>query len=217
MKIGMIGTGSVSAALTGKLTALGHEVTVGSRSGDSNSLDPFRGLPGVHTGSFADAAAAGELIFCVVSGVHALEALDQAGAANLAGKTLIDTGNFLDHSGGFPPICAAAQNNSLGAQIQQRFPDTHVVKSLNTMANSVMINPASVPGDHVVFVSGDESSAKDETMVLLSEFGWRDIQIIDLGGIETAAAAEMLMPIWLQVVISRGGFDAGPFNFAINS
>lgn len=217
MKIGMIGTGSVSKALTGKLTELGHEVTVGARSADSESLGPFREMDGVATGSFEDAAAAGELIFSVVAGEHAVEALEMAGEANLAGKTLIDTGNFLDHSGGFPPHSAASQDNSLAAQIQARFPDAHVVKSLNTMTNSVMINPASVPGDHVVFVSGNDSGAKDETMVLLSEFGWRDVQIIELGGIESAAAAEMMMPIWLQIVIARGGFDAGPFNFAINS
>jgi predicted dinucleotide-binding enzyme len=217
MKIGMIGTGSVSRALTGKLTELGHQVTVGARSAESTSLEPFGGMAGVVTGSFADAASAGELIFSVVTGEHTVEALELAGEANLAGKTLIDTGNLIDHSGGFPPHSAASQDNSLAAQIQTRFPEAHVVKSLNTMANSVMINPASVPGDHVVFVSGDDSGAKDEAMTLLSEFGWRDVQIIDLGGIESAAAAEMMMPIWLQVVIARGGFDAGPFNFAINS
>ena len=67
------------------------------------------------------------------------------------------------------------------------------------MTNSVMINPvARVPGDHVVFVSGDDAGAKDQTKALLAEFGWRDVQIVDLGGIETAASAEMLMPIWLQ-------------------
>ena len=217
MKIGMIGTGSVSKALTGKLTELGHGVTVGARSAESSSLDPFREIPNVATGSFADAAVAGELIFSVVAGEHALEALEQAGEANLAGKTVIDTGNFLDHSSGFPPHSSASQDNSLAAQIQKRFPEAHIVKSLNTMTNSVMINPASVPGDHVVFVSGNDSGAKDETMVLLSEFGWRDVHFVDLGGIETAAAAEMMMPIWLQIVIARGGFDAGPFNFAINS
>jgi len=146
MKIGMIGTGSVSKALTGKLTELGHGVTVGARSAESSSLDPFREIPNVATGSFADAAVAGELIFSVVAGEHALEALEQAGEANLAGKTVIDTGNFLDHSSGFPPHSSASQDNSLAAQIQKRFPEAHIVKSLNTMTNSVMINPASVPG-----------------------------------------------------------------------
>jgi predicted dinucleotide-binding enzyme len=217
MKIGMIGTGSVSKALTGKLAELGHDLTVGARSADSASLDPFREMTGVATGSFADAAAAGELVFSVVAGEHAIEALELAGETNLAGKTVIDTGNLLDHSSGFPPRSGASQDNSLGAQIQGRFPEARIVKSLNTMTNSVMINPASVPGDHVVFVSGDDAGAKDQAKSLLSEFGWRDVQIIDLGGIDTAAAAEMMMPMWLQIVIARGGFDAGPFNFAINS
>jgi hypothetical protein len=217
MKIGVIGTGMVSQAISGKLAELGHQVMVGARSADSESLAAFGDVAGIETGSFADAAAFGELVFSLVGGEHTLEALDAAGAQNLAGKTLIDTSNQLDHSQGFPPRCSASEENCLAVKIQQRFPDTHVVKSLNTMNSGVMINPASVPGDHVVFVSGDDEGAKAQAKSLLAEFGWRDVQIVDLGGIASAASVEMLMPLWLNVVIARGGFDAGPFNLAINS
>jgi hypothetical protein len=217
MKIGVLGTGAVARALTGRLAGLGHEVTVGARSADSESLEPFGEIDGVATGSFADAAAEGELLISAVNGDHTLAALESAGAANLAGKTLIEVGNYLDHSGEGMPRPTATLDNCLGIAVQQSFPEARVVKSLNTMNNQVMIDPSIVPGDHVVFVSGDDAAAKAQATNLLKEFGWRDVQIVDLGGIDTAAAAEMLMPLWLALVVARGGFGAGQFNLAINS
>jgi 8-hydroxy-5-deazaflavin:NADPH oxidoreductase len=217
MKIGVIGTGSVSKAISGKLAELAHEVTVGARSADSESLEAFAGIDGITTGSFADAAAAGELLFSVVAGDHTIEALEMAGEDALAGKTVIDTSNRLDTSREFALRSTASVDNSTAIQIQERFPEAHIVKSLNTMTNSVMIDPSTVPGDHVVFVSGEDAGAKDQTKLILAEFGWRDAQIVDLGGIASAAAPEMLMPLWMNLVIARGGFDAGPFNFAVNS
>jgi hypothetical protein len=51
---------------------------------------------------------------------------------------------------------------------------------------------------------------------LLHAFGWRAPQILDLGGIDTAPAAEMTMALWLRVMVARG-FDAPPFNWAVLS
>ncbi|MGH2907108.1 MAG: NADPH-dependent F420 reductase [Solirubrobacterales bacterium] len=217
MKIAVLGTGAVGQTIARRLGELGHEVTVGARSADSPSLEPFSEFTGVAAGSFADAAAASELVFSCVNGEHTLAALEAAGADNLAGKTLVDTGNFLDHSGEGMPRPGATLDNCLGAQIQERFPEARVVKSLNTMNNQVMVDPSIVEGDHSVFVSGDDAAAKDQLKGLLKEFGWRDIQIVDLGGIKTAAAAEMLMPLWIDLVIARGGFGAGPFNIGVHS
>ena len=39
-----------------------------------------------------------------------------------------------------------------------------MVKSLNTMTAEVMVDPGRVPGEHVVFVAGDDAEAK-ETVV----------------------------------------------------
>jgi predicted dinucleotide-binding enzyme len=80
-----------------------------------------------------------------------------------------------------------------------------------------MVDPSLVPGDHVVFLSGDSAEAKQQVKELLDQFGWSEKQILDLGGLETATGPEMLMQLWLDVVIARGGFDAGPFNFAVNA
>lgn len=214
-RIGLLGTGQVAQTLAARLASLGYDVTVGARSADSATLAPFADLPGVRTGSFADAAAGAELILNATNGLHSVDALTQAGADNLRGKTILDVSNALEPvEGGFPrPV--ATPESSLGKRIQDAFPDAHVVKALNTMNNQVMADPSRVPGDHVVFLSGDDAAAKQEVRGILASFGWREVQMLDLGGIDTAAGPEMMMLVWMAVTIARG--DAPRFNWAVNA
>ncbi len=214
-KIGVLGTGNVGQTLSRRIAGLGYDVMVGARSRDSESLAAFADMTGVLTGSFADAAAFGDLVVNATNGQRSLDALDLAGADNLAGKPLLDVSNDLEPvEGGFPkPV--ATSDSSVGQRIQTAFPDAHVVKALNTMNCNVMVEPTSVPGDHVVFLSGDDLQAKDAIVSLLSDFGWRHEQVIDLGGIDTAPAVEMLMALWLRVLAARGMNPR--FNWAIHA
>jgi 8-hydroxy-5-deazaflavin:NADPH oxidoreductase len=125
------------------------------------------------------------------SGAGSLDALRQAGGANLEGKVLVDVANPLDFSRGMPPTFSVANTDSLGEQIQRAFPGVRVVKSLSTITAALMVDPGQVAGgDHHVFVSGDDPDAKAQVMRLLTDgFGWR--QVIDLGDITSARAAEM--------------------------
>jgi predicted dinucleotide-binding enzyme len=213
--IGVLGTGIVGRTFAARLAELGVDVMVGARTADAESLQEIRGL-GVRTGSFADVAGHADLIVNATNGLHSLAALESVGAAALAGKTLIDVSNELAPvDGGFPKPMASA-DDSLGQRIQAAYPGTYVVKALNTMNCTVMVDPSIVPGDHVVFLSGDDAAAKDRAREFLATLGWRPVQIVDLGGIDTAAAAEMTMAIWMRVTIARG-HDAPRFNWAINS
>jgi predicted dinucleotide-binding enzyme len=118
-------------------------------------------------GTFANAAAHGEIVFNCTAGTAALDALKAAGTENLRGKILIDISNPLDFSKGMPPALLFPGNDSLGEQIQRAFPDTKVVKTLNTINAEVMVNPARVPGDHDVFVSGNDPDAKERVTEIL--------------------------------------------------
>jgi predicted dinucleotide-binding enzyme len=215
MRIGVFGTGMVGDTLSKALSKHDHEVTIGARSSDSDSLQPFAD-EGLLTGSFADAAITSELVINATNGNFSVEAVASA-AAELQGKTLIDLSNRLDHSKGMTAAAQASPANSVALDIQAAAPGANVVKALNTMNCNVMVDPSLVPGDHVVFLSGDSADAKQQVKDLLAQFGWREPQILDLGGLETATGPEMLMQLWLDVVVARGGFDAGPFNFAVNS
>jgi predicted dinucleotide-binding enzyme len=90
------------------------------------------------------------------------------------------------------------QHHSLGEQIQRAFPDVKVVKTLNTVNCHVMVNPALIPGEHSVFVCGNDAGAKTKVKEILADwFGWRSI--VDLGDISGARGAEMYLPLWLRL------------------
>jgi predicted dinucleotide-binding enzyme len=216
MKIAVLGTGSVGRRLAGKLSELGHEVVVGTRDPqatlartepDAMGNPPFpvwqADHPAVRLAPFADAAAEGELIVNATGGAGALDALTRAGEANLAGKVLLDISNPLDFSRGFPPSLFVKDTDSLAEQIQRAFPAARVVKSLNTMTAAVMVDPGSVGGgDHTTFVSGDDAEAKQIVVELLGSMGHTDV--IDLGDLSSARAAEMLLPVWLRLMGALG-------------
>ena len=112
-----------------------------------------------------------------------------------------------------PPVLSVVNTDSLGEQIQRAFPDVRVVKTLNTVNAFVMVEPARVPGEHVIFISGDDAAAKEIVKGVLQGFGWGEGSIIDLGGIRTARSAEMYLPLWLSL---WGVTGTGDFNIGIN-
>ena len=224
MKIAVFGTGMVGPAIAGALAKLGHDVVIGTRDPQATlartEAGPMGGVPfaqwhaehsGIALSTFAEAAAGSELVVNATNGSGSLDALAAAGASNLAGKVIVDIANPLDFSQGMPPSLNPVNTDSLGEQIQRAFPDARVVKTLNTMNASVMVDPASVAGgDHSVFVSGNDADAKTVVAGLLADLGHRDI--IDLGDITTARGTEMLLPIWLRLWGALGNAD---FNFKI--
>jgi 8-hydroxy-5-deazaflavin:NADPH oxidoreductase len=200
MRIGILGTGVVGKTLGAKLTKLGHDVRMGSRSSGGEKARAWIKEAGGKSseGTFADASAHAEIVFNCTSGMASLEALRAAGARNLEGKTLIDVANPLDFSKGMPPTLSVCNTDSLGEQIQRAFPTAHVVKSLNTVSANVMVNPSIIPGVHDMFVSGNDAKAKAQVIDLLKTgFGWKEV--IDLGDITGARAQEMHLALWLRL------------------
>ena len=200
MKIGVLGTGMVGATIATKLIELGQEVMMGSRNAGSEKAVTWAQAKGANAsqGAYAQAARFGEILFNCTQGTASVEALQSSGADNLKGKILIDVANPLDFSHGAPPTLSICNTDSLGELIQRTFPETKVVKTLNTVNCGVMVNPALVPGDHDIFVCGNDAGAKARVAELLKQwFGWRSV--IDLGDISAARATEQMMPIWLRL------------------
>jgi predicted dinucleotide-binding enzyme len=228
MEIGIIGTGVVGKTIASKLAELNHDVMMGTRNVTDKLKSTEKDIYGnppfndwletnskIRLGSFSEAAAFAGLVVNATNGSSSVTALINAGAKNLAGKVLIDIANPLDFSKGMPPTLLSGLNNtnSLGEEIQKTFPDTMVVKTLNTMWCGLMINPRLIGnGDHVNFISGNNTEAKAEVRKLLNQFGWPDDNIFDLGDITGARATESLLPIWLRIM---GVTKNGAFNFRI--
>jgi hypothetical protein len=205
MKIAILGTGGVGETLGSKLVALGHEVRMGSRTANNEKAVAWTQKAGARAsqGTFADAAAFGELLFNCTAGMASLEALKQAGTNNLKGKVLVDVANPLDFSKGMPPTLSVCNTDSLGEQIQRAFPDVKVVKGLNTVAADIMVNPGLLSAPTDMFVSGNDAGAKKQVTQLLTEgFGWKSV--IDLGDITTSRATEAYLIMWVRLYQSLG-------------
>ena len=192
MQVGILGAGPVGQSLAAKLRALGHDVSIGTRTPRDGAV------------SYGEAAASAEFLVNATSGHVSLEALKAAGSENLAGKVLVDVSNALDFGNGFPPTVGVSNDDSVAERIQRKYPDAKVVKTLNTVNNEVMVDPSSVPGEHVLFVCGNDEAAKAEVVQLLGTFGWPSERIVDLGDITGARAAELYVALWVRLMSSLG-------------
>jgi 8-hydroxy-5-deazaflavin:NADPH oxidoreductase len=193
MRYGVLGTGTVGQAFAAALRDRGHEVLVGSRTAGDGTV------------TFAEAASSGEVLVNATAGAHSLDALALAGADALAGKVLVDVAN---------PIGVPPSGESLAERIQRAFPEARVVKALNTVNASVMVDPAQIPGEHHAFICGDDAAAKDAVRSLLGAFGWPAASVLDLGGIEAARGTEAYLAFWIRLWQALG---TATFNVAVRT
>jgi len=225
-----MGTGGVGQAYASRFITIGYEVMMGTRNvseklagveRDGYGNPPFSewylANRNVKLGTFEEAAKFGEIILNATLGIKSISALKSAGEKNLSGKILIDVSNPLDFSKGMPPslLPELSNTNSLGEEIQRTFPDVQVVKTLNTMWNGLMVNPAMLnDGDHTAFICGNDTEAKAAVKEILKSFGWPEQNILDLGNISSARGTEMYLPLWLRIFAATGN---GAFNIKITS
>lgn len=186
MKVGVFGTGMVGKTIAAKLTSLGHEVQVGSRTAGEGKV------------TYKEAAQFAEIVFNCTSGQGSLEALQMAGAEHLKGKTIIDISNPLVTQPGKPPSLFTGLDDSLGERLQAAFPDAKIVKTLNTVNAAVMVDPAKLANaDHTMFVAGNDLDAKTSVAGILRSFGWKDV--VDVGDITASRALESYLLLWVRL------------------
>lgn len=208
MRIGVLGTGMVGSALSSRFVEIGHDVVMGSRTAGNEKASEWAGRhpERAAAGTFASAAAHGEVVVNATAGASSLAALEAAGAANLSGKVLVDVANPIAGFG--PPVTLdPVGDDSLAERIQSSFPDARVVKTLNTVNASVMVNPAAMGAPHDAFLAGEDDAAKDTVRGLLQEMGWAADNIRDVGGISSARALEMYLVLWLSLAGSMNRYD----------
>jgi predicted dinucleotide-binding enzyme len=214
VRIGVLGTGTVGRTLAEKLVEVGHEVRMGSREAGNENAAEWAAAAGEagSEGTFADAAEFGELVINATAGGASLEALRAAGAESLGGKVLVDVANPLDFSDGMPPTLTVSNDDSLGEQIQEAFPEARVVKALNTVNAAVMVAPGALDESTNLFVCGNDRAAKGQVIELLETFGWLSGDILDLGDISAARGTEMYLPLWLRMM---GALETPQFNIRV--
>jgi predicted dinucleotide-binding enzyme len=194
MKVGVLGSGEVGRTLAEGFLRHGHQVLVGSRTA-GKLADWAKNNPSAKTGTFADAAAFGEVIVLAVKGAVAKDALNLATPANLKGKTIIDATNPIDAA---PPENGVIRfftdlNNSLMEQLQSHVSDANFVKAFSCVGSSLMVDPQVVGGPPTMFICGNDDAAKRTVRTILEQFGW---EVSDMGKAEAARAIEPLCILW---------------------
>jgi len=195
MKVGVLGSGDVGKVLAGGFLKHGHDVMMGTRTA-AKLADWAQRNPKASVGGFADAAKFADLVVLAVKGTVALEALRAAGAANLAGKPVIDATNPIADA---PPVNGVVQfftnlDESLMERLQREFADARFVKAFSSVGNSLMINPQFKGGKPTMFICGNDEPAKQTVRGILDQFGW---ETADMGKVEAARAIEPLCMLWL--------------------
>jgi predicted dinucleotide-binding enzyme len=192
-KIAILGSGPVGAALAKGFLDRGHAVMRASR--EPSKLDEWKAgvKSNASTGTFAEATKWGELVVLAVKG-SAAESLIGDVAANLAGKTVIDTTNpIADEKPDHGVIrYFTKQNESLMERLQARAPQAKFVKAFNSVGNAFMVAPPFKPQPSM-FICGNDAGAKAETGEILVAFGWH---VVDLGAVEAARPIEALCQLW---------------------
>ncbi len=223
MNISILGTGIVGRSHAHRLMELQHTIAIGTQNIEKTlaetKTDPMGNIPfsewqkenpNIALQKFEDAAAKGEIVINALRGDIAVRTLSEL-KEPLRGKILIDISNPLDFSHGFPPSLSVCNTDSLGEQIQGALPDTHIVKTFNTVNAGLQVNPTLLAnGNHTLFMCGNNADAKSVVRKIQESYGWSDI--IDLGDITGARGMEMTLPFWLRLF---GAFGTATFNYRI--
>ncbi len=185
MKIAVLGTGEVGRRLGSRLAGLGHQVTLGSRTaGNAAAAEWARASGGGH-GTFADAAAQGELIVNATGGLVSLDALTAAGAATLRGKVVVDVSNRPTPD---------ASGTSAAEELQARLPDASVIKAFNTAFATRQADPIVDGVSADGFVAGEDGDAKNKVLRIVESIGFRPV---DAGSLAAARTLEGMA--WLNI------------------
>ncbi len=194
MKVGVLGSGVVATTLATGFLKHGHEVMVGTRT-PAKLAEWAQKNRGGRTGTFADAAAFGEVIVLAVKGAVASDALRAAGAERLKGKTLIDATNPIADT---PPANGVLAfftdlKDSLMERLQREYGEARFVKAFNSVGYARMVNPEFKGGKPTMFICGNDDAAKRAVTGILDQFGW---ETADMGKAEAARAIEPLCILW---------------------
>ena len=194
MKVGILGSGTVSQTLGSGFLKHGHEVMLGTR--DASKLADWAAKnEGGKVGGFAETAAFGEVVVLAVKGTVASDALRAAGAGALAGKVVIDATNPIADA---PPQNGVLRfftnlDESLMERLQREVPDARFVKAFSSVGAYCMVNPEFAGGKPTMFICGNDDAAKKTVTAVLDQFGW---ETNDMGKVESARAIEPLCMLW---------------------
>jgi predicted dinucleotide-binding enzyme len=205
--VAILGNGVVGVALAKGFAASGWRVVFGTRDAHgAKTREALAAVPGATAASFAEAAKAGDVAVVALPYSGLEQGLQAAGAANLAGKLVIDPSNPLDFSSGAPKM-ALGFSDSAGELVQRLLPQAKVVKAFNIITAAHMFKPQLPDGTPDMYIAGNDEAAKRDVGRILEAFGWR--KPIDMGDITASRLLEPLAMVWIEYGVRNGHWTHG--------
>lgn len=191
MKVAIIGAGNVGKALTTSFTRAGHDVTIAAAHPE-HAREAADKLGATAAQSNQDAVADADLVVLAVPATK-LDDVATDIENELAGKIVVDVANR-------PTPDPAGPGTSIAEELQDRLPNSRVVKAFNTLFASRQADPviAGVPVDG--FVAADDEKAKTQVLDVLDGLGFRPV---DAGPLAAARTLEGMA--WLNISRNMDG------------
>jgi predicted dinucleotide-binding enzyme len=169
--LGLIGSGHIGSTLARLAVDAGLDVVLSNSRGPETLADLVKDLgPRARAATPEEAAKAGDWVVVTIP----LGVVDQVPVAPLAGKTVIDTGNYYPGRDG--DIAVLKDGTSTDAQLlQAHLPEAHVVKAFNNIYFghlAVLGRPHGAPDRTTLPIAGDDPAAVAHATELLDILGY---------------------------------------------
>ena len=174
--IGIIGAGHIGSQVARKAVELGYDVVISNSRGPETLAALVAELgPHARAATPAEAAAAGDFAVVTVP----FRSLGSVPVEPLAGKIVIDTGNYYWERDGHVPALDAFEATSSGL-VQEHLPASKVAKAFNHIRYSEITTdgtPAGTPNRRALATASDYPEASELVTKLYDEFGFDTVNI----------------------------------------
>ncbi|MGB4778171.1 NADPH-dependent F420 reductase [Microbacterium sp.] len=175
MSVGFIGTGAIGGAVAALLAATGQTVVVSNSRGPASLQAKAAQLGATVTAGTTKQAAEADVVFVSVPWSHVAAAL--GAVSDWSGKILVDTTNPLEA----PTFRKAELGGRTSSEVVgSHAPGARVVKAFNHLSPVSYADPRPLGGRRLLFMSGDDPTAKSAVLDLIEPTGF---VAIDLGGL----------------------------------
>jgi 8-hydroxy-5-deazaflavin:NADPH oxidoreductase len=169
--IGFIGSGMIGGTVARLSLAAGHRVVMSNSRGPETLQDLVAELgPLATAATCAQAAEAGDLVVVSIP----VRAVGDVPAKPLAGKPVLDTGNYYPQRDGQIEVLDNGALTSSGL-LQRYLPDAHVVKVFNNIYYKhleSLTRPSGASDRTALPIAGDDAAAKAAVTAYLDSIGY---------------------------------------------
>ena len=198
MKIAVIGAGKVGSALGTGWARAGHTIVFGVRDVNKAELKALCARIGAAAAPSANAARQGDVVVLALPWTVAESAVKALG--DLKGKIIIDSMNPLAMKDGVLGL-ERGFTSSGGEAVASWLPGARVVKTFNQVGAEMMMAGDRFETRPVMFLAGDDDTAKSTVAQLVGELGF---EALDAGALKQARILEPFAMVWINQALFRG-------------